>query len=237
MALTHLSDYFIYDKETVDLDSIVLSDENRLTVQQLLREHKHADILKNYGLPVNNKVLLYGHSGCGKTTTAKGIATALGKPIMIINLSQIVNSKIGETSQNVKALFDKAIRDKAILFLDEFDLLGKARMAGDTDVGEMKRLVNAIIQLIDYFPETSLLLCATNHVDVIDTALLRRFQLRIAYEMPDKDVLNRYYDTLLSPFSAKYTKIERQYNISFAEARDSTYTQVKSALLEDLEQG
>lgn len=235
MALTHLSDYFIYDRESVDLDHIVLSKDNRAVIQQLLKEHRHADALKGYGLPINNKVLLYGHSGCGKTTTAKGIATALGKPIMIVNLSQIVNAKIGETSQNVKALFDKAARDRAILFLDEFDLLGKARMSTDSDVGEMKRLVNAIIQLIDYFPDTSLLLCATNHVDMIDTALLRRFQLRIAYEMPEEDVLDRYYDALLSPLPTKYSTIQRKYHISFAEAKDTAYTQVKSALLDDLD--
>src|SRR5690554_6388837 len=103
----------INDKEQVQLSEVFLKDKNRKVIGQLIKEHQHIDKLHQYGLPVNNKVLLHGSSGCGKTTTAKAIANALGKPILILNLSNIICSRIGETSQNLKLVFDKAGRDKS----------------------------------------------------------------------------------------------------------------------------
>ena len=188
-----------------------------------------------YGLPVNNKILLEGSSGCGKTMTAKAIANALGKNIIILNLSNIVSSRIGETSQNIKMIFDKAARERSVLFLDELDQIGKARGSDDKDVGEMRRLVNTLIQLIDYYPENALLLCATNHAEIIDTAIIRRFQLRIKYEMPSENFLNSFYDSILSNFPEDLRLIERKYNISFAEAKDYAFTLVKGKLIAKLE--
>ncbi len=230
----NIVDLIINDREKVSLDDIFLDETRRESLTQLLQEHTYLEELHQYGLPVNNKVLLYGSSGCGKTMTAKAIASALGKNILILNLSNVICSKIGETSQNIKLVFDKAAREKAVLFLDEFDQIGKARGNDDKDVGEMRRLVNTLIQLIDYYPEDALLICATNHLEIIDSALIRRFQLRIGFEMPAKEVLDDYYDQLLSKFPEHLQNIERQYNISFAEAKDLTFTLVKTKLIKAL---
>lgn len=229
-------DLIINDKENVVLSDISLSEVNRNSIEQLIKEHRYIEELSRYGLPVNNKVLLHGNSGCGKTMTAKAIAGALNKNILILNLSNVVCSRIGETSQNIKQVFDKAAREKNVLFLDEFDQIGKARGSDDKDVGEMRRLVNTIIQLIDYFPNNALLICATNHHDIIDTALLRRFQLRIPYQLPDKEILDAYYDKILSVFPENLQHIDRKYDISFAEVKDYTYTIVKTIVISELEQ-
>ena len=228
-------DLLITDKEIVTLEEVFLNKYNHQNIEQLIKEHQYADELTKFGLPLNNKILLQGHSGCGKTTTAKAIANALGKPILILNLSNIVSSRIGETSQNLKQIFDKAAREKAVLFLDEFDQIGKERGNDDKDVGEMRRLVNTIIQLIDYFPTNSLLIAATNHAEIIDIALMRRFQLRINFEMPTSEILDAYYDKILLPFPADLQNFERQYSISFAEAKDYALTKIKSLLIEQLE--
>lgn len=225
----------INDKEVVSLEDVFLNKYNHQNIQQLIKEYRYVEELTKYGLPVNNKILLQGHSGCGKTTTAKAIAHALGKPILILNLSNVVCSRIGETSQNIKQVFDKAAREKAVLFLDEFDQIGKERGSDDKDVGEMRRLVNTIIQLIDYYPANALLIAATNHAEIIDVALMRRFQLRINFEMPSTDVLDTYYDKILKPFPAEMQNFERQYNISFAEAKDYAFTKIKSLLIEQFE--
>lgn len=230
-----LHNLLINDKEIVSLDDVFLNHYNQKSIQQLIKENKYVAELTKYDLPVNNKILLQGNSGCGKTTTAKAIANAIGKSILILNLSNVVCSRIGETSQNLKQVFDKAARDNSVLFLDEFDQIGKARGNDEKDVGEMRRLVNTIIQLIDYFPKNALLICATNHPEIIDIALMRRFQLRINFEMPSKEILDAYYDKLLASFPLEMQLIERKYDISFAEAKDYTFTIVKAALIEKLE--
>lgn len=231
-----LFDLVITDKQDVDLKDIIFNSENEKIIHNLLKEYKYVEELSKFNLPINNKILLYGSSGCGKTTTAKAIAKALGKPLVILNLSNVVCSRIGETAQNIKQVFDKAAREKAVLFLDEFDQIGKERETDDKDVGEMRRLVNSIIQLIDYYPKNALLICATNHLEMIDKALLRRFQLRINFEMPDNAVLDNYYDSILSAFPDHLKNIDRKYEISFAEAKDDSLTQVKKLLIDDLEQ-
>ncbi|MGJ1446433.1 AAA family ATPase [Sphingobacterium spiritivorum] len=233
----NIYDLLINDKEQVSLADIFLEDSSKQSFVQLIKEHTYIEELDTYGLPVNNKILLHGSSGCGKTMTAKAIAKELDKNILILNLSNIVCSRIGETSQNIKQVFDKAGREKAVLFLDEFDQIGKARGNDDKDVGEMRRLVNTLIQLIDYYPENALLLCATNHAEIIDTALLRRFQLSVNFEMPSKKVLDTYYDKLLAAFPEDLQYIDRKYNISFAEAKDHTFTLVKAKLIRELEAG
>ncbi|KKX49421.1 ATP-binding protein [Sphingobacterium sp. IITKGP-BTPF85] len=135
----NISDLIITKNEQTELANIFLNQENNASIQQLIKEYTYSEELLQYGLPVNNKILLHGSSGCGKTTTAKAIAQTLGKSILTLNLSTIVCSRIGETSQNIKQIFDKAAREKAVLFLDEFDQIAKARGNDDKDVGEMRR--------------------------------------------------------------------------------------------------
>lgn len=232
----NIFDLIISDKEQVALSDVFLSHNNKQQIDQLIKEHLYIEELNAYGLPVNNKILLKGSSGCGKTMTAKAIARSLGKKILILNLSNVVCSRIGETSQNIKQVFDKATREKTVLFLDEFDQIGKARGDNEKDVGEMRRLVNTVIQLMDYYPENALLICATNHPEIIDQAILRRFQLQINYQLPEKAVLDHYYDVLLQRFPKELQKVKRIYDISFAQAKDHTFTWVKAALIKKLEQ-
>ncbi|UTN06123.1 ATP-binding protein [Flavobacterium bizetiae] len=231
----NLYELTVNDTEKIALNDLLFSEENKAALTQTIKEHQYLEELKKYNLKVDNKILLYGHSGCGKTTTAKAIATALNKNIVIINLSTLINARIGETSKNVKAIFDKAIREKSVLFLDEFDQIGKSRDSDDKDVGEMRRLVNTIIQLIDYFPTNSLLICATNHYHTIDTALLRRFQLRLQFEMPNENELDLYYDKLLTAFPDHLQDIPRKYTISYAEAKDYVNTTMKKQIIAELE--
>lgn len=225
----------INDKEALALDQMVFSSENKTRLEQIIKEHQYLDELQKYGLKVDNKILLYGHSGCGKTSTAKAIAKTLNKSILILDLTNFISARIGDTGKNLKAVFEKAAREKAVLFLDEFDQIGKMRGNDDKDVGEMRRLVNTLIQLIDYFPEKALLIAATNHPELIDLAIKRRFQLKLKFEMPTEAQLDTYYNALLEPFPKALQNIERKYNISYAEAKDHIHTLMKQRIIENLE--
>lgn len=228
-------DLIVKDDSQVDLEDVELSFENKQAVDQLLKEYKYQEELKAYGLPVNHKVLFHGATGCGKTMLAKAIAQALQKKILILNLSTVINARIGETSQNIKQLFDKAARDKAILFLDEFDQIGKQRVSDEKDVGEMRRLVNTVIQQMDYLSESVLLIAATNHLDIIDDALIRRFQVSLRFDLPTDKELNRYYTSLLANFPEKWHAVERKYAVSYATAKDHLLTSLKKLIIAELE--
>lgn len=231
-----ISEFLLSPTESVlTLKEIHLSKENREAIDQLIREYKHVAVLSEYGLPIDNKIFLFGHTGCGKTTTAKAIAQALDKKILIVDLSSIVSSRLGETAKNMSNVFQKAIREKAVLFLDEFDALGRMREQEDKDSSEMKRLVNSIIQLIDQLPNDTLLIAATNHSAVIDSAILRRFQLKLRYDAPDREHLDYYYDSLLSRFPEEFRNIKRKYQISYAEAKDIALKAVKGKIISNLE--
>jgi SpoVK/Ycf46/Vps4 family AAA+-type ATPase len=228
----NLFDLIINDKATVELSDIVLPEGQITQINLFIKEHQYVDQLLSLGLPVNNKILLHGASGCGKTMTAKAISKALQKPIYILNLSNVVCARIGETSQNIKQIFEKAGRDRAVLFLDEFDQIGKSRGNDDNDVGEMRRLVNTLIQLIDYYPNNAILIAATNHLGIVDEALQRRFQLKLSYEKPNRAQLDELYKRLDKSYEQINISVPRVYDRSFAEARDYYLSMLKAQLIE-----
>ena len=128
-------------------------------------------------------MLLYGPSGCGKTLASYVLAGELQKMMVVVNLGAIVSAKLGETSKNLAKVFRKAASEECIIFIDEFDSLGKVRDYNQ-DHGEMKRVVNTILQLFDYLPQNSLVIAATNQKEMVDDALLRRFDLSVKFDLP-----------------------------------------------------
>jgi SpoVK/Ycf46/Vps4 family AAA+-type ATPase len=192
------SNYFnkLDDKETEDLilerltsdykfDNLIGSPKVLDELSQFINEHRNADILRQYDLPIANKVLLHGPSGCGKTLASYVIAGELEKLMIVVNLGTIVSSKLGETSKNLAKIFRKAALEDCIVFIDEFDSVGKVRDYNQ-DHGEMKRVVNTILQLFDYLPQSSIVIAATNQKGMLDDALIRRFDTIIDFELPTK---------------------------------------------------
>ena len=178
----------ILEKITSDytLAHIVADDDIRNDLNFFIEEHQQIDVLSLYDLPVSNKILLHGPSGCGKTLASYVIAGELKKMMLVINLGAIVSSKLGETSKNLSKIFRNAAAEDCIIFIDEFDSLGKVRDYNQ-DHGEMKRVVNTILQLFDYLPQSSIVIAATNQKDMIDEALLRRFDFSIEFTLPTEE--------------------------------------------------
>ncbi|NSZ75012.1 AAA family ATPase [Agrobacterium tumefaciens] len=163
----------------------LLSETVRLPVQQLLAERRQIKKLQSLGLEPMRSAVFVGPPGVGKTMTAKWIAAELGLPLLVLDLTAIMSSYLGRTGNNLRAVLNYAKSIPCVLLLDEIDAIAKRR--GDmSDVGELKRLVTVILQEIDAWPSTSLLLAATNHAELIDPALWRRFDQTVEFPQPDK---------------------------------------------------
>lgn len=227
-----MSSLYYIDKSDIQLDEVVFSESVGKEIERFLKEYKHREILMQYNLPLSNKILLYGKTGCGKTMTAKAIAKHLNKKLIIVNLASIISSKLGETAKNIESLFKEAQYESSVLFFDEFDSLGLIRNFDNNDNSEMKRVVNSILQLLDYLPQKSILIAATNQIEMIDEALIRRFELKLEYTNPDQKALDLYYDQLLSKYPSEFTAIERIYNCSFAEVKDYVIRRIKDNIIE-----
>lgn len=226
-----MSSFYYIDRSDIELSDVVFNDEVAKQIQDFLLEQKFKEKLLQYKLPIANKILLHGATGCGKTMTAKAVAKHLNKKLVIVNLATIISSKLGETSKNIDLLFKEAQYEGMVLFFDEFDSLGQIRDYDNKDNSEMKRVVNAILQLIDHFPQKSILMAATNQIQMIDEALKRRFEMQLAFTNPSNETLDIFYNKIISAFPENYQKIERIYNTSFAEAKNSALYQIKKNII------
>lgn len=201
-----LLDELIIEKITSDyrFDNLVCSPNTKNELVLFTKEHETINMLQQFNLPVSNKLLLYGPSGCGKTLASYVLAGELERIMYVVNLGAVVSSRLGETSKNLSRIFKKAASEDCIIFIDEFDSIGKLRDYSQ-DHGEMKRVVNTILQLFDYMPQRTILIAATNQVDMIDEALLRRFEYKILLDLPDESQIYAIIDVTLqkTPFRIK----------------------------------
>jgi len=169
-----LSDLFLKQQPTIKQKGICFNIKHRSLLSRFLKEPKYVKAINQDEFPVDHKLFLLGHAGCKKTTTVKAIVQELGKKIRILNLGGIVSSLVSKTAKNITHVFKKACHENAVLFRDEFDYIRKIRYYNSKDSGEMKRLVNTVVQLIDQLLNDTLLIAATNHSSSIDTDLLSK---------------------------------------------------------------
>jgi len=173
-----------------------LNGQTKKEIEQLILERKRASFLIKSGLSPSRSAIFQGPPGVGKTLTARWIASKMDKPLLILDLATVMSSYLGRTGTNVRAAIEYAKEQDAVLLLDEIDAIAKRR-SDDSDIGELKRLVTVILQEIDAWPATSLLLAATNHPELIDPALWRRFDAVVCFELPEsgqvKESLVRYF--------------------------------------------
>ncbi|MEC5409831.1 ATP-binding protein [Paraburkholderia sp. MPAMCS5] len=165
------------------LDSLLLNETVFTACRELVEEQHRKDLLRSYGVEPRHRVLLSGAPGNGKTSLAEALAAELMVPLFVVRYEAVIGSFLGETSGRLKRLFDFVRTHQCVLFFDEFDTLGKER--GDThETGEIKRVVSSLLLQIDALPSHVVVVTATNHAELLDRAVWRRFQLRLALPEP-----------------------------------------------------
>ncbi|WP_205522810.1 AAA family ATPase [Myxococcus eversor] len=174
----------VHVDEADEAPSPFLPNDVERVVQQVVAERKRPQVLQAAGLEPTRTLLLTGAPGVGKTMTARYLAAQIGWPLFTVDLAALVSSLLGKTGQNLRQALNFGQRNRSVLFLDEFDALAKRR-DDDSDVGELKRIVNVLLQEIDRWPPTGLLVAATNHPELLDRAVWRRFERTLSLPLPD----------------------------------------------------
>ena len=162
---------------------IVLQPKALQDLESIAEEHRRRDVLAAVGLKPKQRVLFYGPPGCGKTLAAKVLASILNYQLITVRFDAVVSSYLGETAANLRRVFDFVQRGRWVVLFDEFDAIGKDR-DNQFEHGELKRLVNSLLQMMDAFKGESLLIAATNHENLLDNALWRRFEAVIQFPAP-----------------------------------------------------
>lgn len=173
----------------------VLQEKVAQEVNEILNEQNNFGKLIRNNLNPINTILFEGPPGVGKTLTAKWIAKSLHIPIYILDLASVMNSHLGKTGNNIKEIFNFSSTKRCVLLLDEFDAIAKKR-GDESEIGELKRLVTVILQALDNMSSESIVIAATNHPELLDRAVWRRFERKLIFTLPNEELIINYINSI-----------------------------------------
>lgn len=203
--LRELKGLVLVDAPKLKLADTILPESIGVELETMLEEQAHSDVIHEAGLPVPNRILLSGPPGNGKTTLAGALSDALKRPFLVADFSRIISSHMGETGSNIAKLFRGISTQPCVLLLDEMETLlsERAGSQGTTEVGEAKRIVSTLLLEIDRLPDHVLLVGATNHEEMLDRAVVRRFDFH--WQLPSPDA--RTIDAWRRSFAERYPAV------------------------------
>ncbi len=207
-------------------------------LQRVIREQRHAARILAHGLSPRRKLLLVGAPGTGKTLTASVLAGELGVPLFLVRLDGLITKYMGETAAKLRQVFDATGQTRGIYFFDEFDAIGSQRGLSN-DVGEIRRVLNSFLQMIEQDHSHSLIVAATNHPEILDHALFRRFDDVLHYELPDETQIAALLKARLAGSTPKRVSWKRlaktAAGLSYAEVARAAEEALKESLILECE--
>ena len=187
---------------------LITTDETIGQLEEVVKEFNNWDVLVSNGVFPTRRVLFYGPPGCGKTLAAKTLAAEIGIPMLYVRFDSLISSYLGETSSNIRKVFEYAKNDSWVIFFDEFDAIGRSR-SDESEHGEIKRVVNAFLQQIDSYKGRSLIVAATNYEQSLDYAIWRRFDETIRFDMPTNKEKMKLFSLKIKKFKGPDYAIEQ----------------------------
>jgi AAA+ superfamily predicted ATPase len=187
----------VEERPTLDHD-LILHRAVSSQLERILKERNKPEALQKAGLLPTRTALFTGLPGVGKTMAARWMARELGKPLLVLDLAAVMSSFLGRTGVNLRHVLDYAKTLDCVLLLDELDAIAKRR-DDKSEIGELKRLVTVLLQQIDDWPASGLLIAATNHEDLLDPAVWRRFESVVSFPLPEAPEISRLVSALLEP--------------------------------------
>lgn len=223
-------------RPTRPLAETILKPRVKAQLERVMHEFRRTELLRLHGLTPKRKLLFCGPPGCGKTLCAEAIATELQLPMLYTRFDAIITSYLGETAANIRKVFDYAQSGTWVILFDEFDAIGKSRTS-DLEHGELKRVVNSFLQVLDSFEGKSIVVAATNHEGLLDSALWRRFDEVVEFERPTIQEVQALLNLKLRNFPHPRVDIKRAsrqlVGLSHAEVEWVCIEAIKSAILQD----
>lgn len=224
------------EKTDVPFSALVLPDSLKERIQRVIHEHRQQEKLKSHGFANRRKILLAGPPGTGKTMTARVLAHELRLPLHTIQVDKLVTKFMGETSAKLRQIFNLIGDEVGVYLFDEFDAIGGERSM-ENDVGEMRRVLNALLQFIEQDASDSVIIAATNKPTLLDRALFRRFDDILYYGTPNAADRQRLLENVLGRFKPRVTRwtriLKQSESLSHAEIDHAGRDAVKHAILND----
>ena len=218
---------------------MVLGDELAVQLDRVVREQRQAARILSHGLTPRRKLLLMGPPGTGKTMTASVLAGELGLPLFQVRFDGLITKFMGETAAKLRQIFDATDRTRGVYFFDEFDAIGSQRGLAN-DVGEIRRILNSFLMMIEQDASHSLIVAATNHPEILDHALFRRFDDVLYYDLPDETNIASVLKSRLRLMAAKGVSWKRlatlAEGLSYAEVARASDEALKDVLINGREE-
>jgi SpoVK/Ycf46/Vps4 family AAA+-type ATPase len=221
------------------LSDMVLDETIAIQLHRTVKEQRFDSRIREHGLTPRRKLLLVGPPGTGKTMTAAALAGELGIPLFLVRLDALITKFMGETAAKLRQVFDAISDVRGVYFFDEFDAIGSQRGLAN-DVGEIRRVLNSFLQLIEQDNSHSLIVAATNHAEILDYALFRRFDTVIKYHLPTSDQIKVLLRSRLGAFLSRdmsETRLSRSAEgLSFSDIAKAIDESIKDAVMHDRSQ-
>ncbi|HHH76039.1 MAG TPA: ATP-binding protein [Phycisphaerae bacterium] len=229
-----LSEMLLETKPCERLSDLVVPFPLRQRLDRIIEEYRHRGKLKQHGMANRRRLLLAGPPGTGKTMTASALAGELHLPLHTIMMHRIVTKFMGETSAKLRQIFDVIQEEPGVYLFDEFDAIGTQR-GREHEVGEMRRVLNSFLQFIEHDDSNSMIIAATNTFEVLDTALFRRFDDVLYYQLPEPNERTKLMEDRLCGFVSKKINLEslgiEAQDLSHAEITRACDDAIKQILL------
>lgn len=209
------------------LDTVELRPAARSIINDIIREYNNRDQLIKHDLSPRNRILLHGPPGCGKSVTAKAIATELGLPLYVVRFDTLIGAYLGQTATRIHSLFHFAENNQSAIFMDEIDALA-LRRGSHHDIGEVHRIVISIMQQLDLVEPSGVLIAASNIPKMLDPAFVRRFDVNIALPKPTKTALHAF-----ARKDSSRRKILLKSSLKQAVASSKTYADIERLLISE----
>jgi SpoVK/Ycf46/Vps4 family AAA+-type ATPase len=222
----------------IRLSSMVLGAELQERLLRVVQEQRQQERLRARGLSPRRKLLLVGPPGCGKTMTAAALAGELKLPLFTVMYDGLIGKLMGETAMRLRLVFEAIAIQRGVYFFDEFDAIGSQR-SGPNDVGEIRRVLNSFLQFLENDDGPSLIVAATNHPELLDKAVFRRFDDVITYGLPDQKIARGILESHLTGFDLRNLDwsqvLEAATGLTQAEVSRAADEAAKVAVLTDTE--